>query len=272
MAETAELARERLGTKGRRTVPAPIPSAGAEEREVWVEAGLGARPASRPPGSARDRAVRGRRPARLPREVARELGAATESVAGGARLEARLAEAARAYEADRYQDAQRMLAELLRTVPEAAAVRELYGLCLYRRGRWGEAVRNLEAAHRLGGSFDQHPVLADCYRALSRTGEVVRLWEELRAASPGAEVVAEGRIVMAEALAESGDLAGAISLLERSLRPARVTREHHVRQWYALADLYERAGDLVRARALFTRVLGQDAGVADTAERLAALD
>ena len=32
----------------------------------------------------------------------------------------------------------------------------------------------------------------------------------------------------------------------------------HIRQWYLLADLYERAGDVPRARELFERVLRVD--------------
>ncbi|MGH9068201.1 MAG: tetratricopeptide repeat protein, partial [Acidimicrobiales bacterium] len=206
----------------------------------------------------------------LPSDVREELARSAEPRMAPA-LEARLAEASRAYEADRYKEAQQALADLVRKAPESAAVRELYGLCLYRRGRWGEAIRELEAFHRLGGSMDQHPVLADCHRALGHGKDVRRLWEELREGSPSGEVVAEGRIVMAETLAEEGDLGVAIALLERSLRPHRVVRDHHVRQWYALADLYERAGELGRARALFARVLDHDAELSDTAERLAAL-
>ena len=49
------------------------------------------------------------------------------------------------------------------------------------------------------------------------------------------------------------------------------TKEHTVRLWYALADLYERAGDVPRARALFEQVRKFDAEFADVAERLAAL-
>ena len=44
-----------------------------------------------------------------------------------------------------------------------------------------------------------------------------------------------------------------------------------MRVWYALADLYERAGDLPKARELFLRIRRHDAGFADAAERLAAL-
>ena len=46
---------------------------------------------------------------------------------------------------------------------------------------------------------------------------------------------------------------------------------HHLRLWYALGDLYERAGEIPRAREMFERVRKQDSSFADVAERLAAL-
>jgi predicted TPR repeat methyltransferase len=45
----------------------------------------------------------------------------------------------------------------------------------------------------------------------------------------------------------------------------------HVRQWYLLADLYERAGDVPRAREFFERVQRVDPEAYDVAERLRAL-
>ena len=45
----------------------------------------------------------------------------------------------------------------------------------------------------------------------------------------------------------------------------------HVRQWYLLADLYERAGDLPRAREFFERVLRVDREAYDVTERLIGL-
>jgi hypothetical protein len=49
-------------------------------------------------------------------------------------------------------------------------------------------------------------------------------------------------------------------------------QEHHVRVWYALADLYERAGEIPKARELFLRVRRHDAAFSDVAERLASLN
>lgn len=186
-------------------------------------------------------------------------------------------EAVSAYEGDRYAVAHRLLAGLARVLPGSPAVRELFGLCLYREGRFAAALRELEEHHRRSGSFDQYPVMADCHRALGHHDRVEQLWSELGAVSPGAEVVAEGRIVMAGSLAERGDLARAMALLERSrrarhgARPRRSPPVHEVRQWYALADLYERAGELVRARELFEAVADADPDLSDARGRLAAL-
>src|SRR3546814_7952748 len=83
------------------------------------------------------------------------------------------------------------------TAPTAASVRELLGLSYYRLGRWKLAINELEAFRELAGTAEQHPVLADCYRAMGRHAKVAELWEDLRQVSPSAALVAEGRIVYA---------------------------------------------------------------------------
>jgi lipopolysaccharide biosynthesis regulator YciM len=45
-------------------------------------------------------------------------------------------------------------------------------------------------------------------------------------------------------------------------------QEHHLRRAYALADLYERAGDVARARELFSRLVAVDPDFADARSRL----
>src|SRR5207302_464028 len=82
------------------------------------------------------------------------------------KLGQRLAEASKAYERARFTEARKLLKPLAGRVPGSASVRELYGLTLYRLGHWKLAVVELEAFRRLTGSTEQHPVLADCYRAL----------------------------------------------------------------------------------------------------------
>jgi hypothetical protein len=105
---------------------------------------------------------------------------------------------------------------------------------------------------------------------VGRHADAEVLWEELREASPSAELVAEGRIVAAGSLADRGRLADAIRLLESAPR-GRKAKEHHLRTAYALADLRERAGDLSRSRELFAWLVGVDPDFADARERLSAL-
>jgi hypothetical protein len=244
----------------------PVAKRGGDDwaPEVWTRDGEASKPAS------------GERPQRVRRPKAIDPAAAGEHTAErgekrGSRLQARLTDAAGAFERGRYQDAARILRPLAEEVPGAASVRELLGLSLYHQEKWRSATRELEAFRSLTGSVEQHPVLADSYRALKRYKKVDELWEELRQASPGPELVAEGRIVAAGALADRGDLRGAIALLERAKLDLKRPREHHLRLGYALADLYERVGDLPRARELFGRIAERDRGFYDAAARAKAL-
>ncbi len=176
--------------------------------------------------------------------------------------------AARAYENDRFTESLRLTARLTRQAPEVPEVRELHGLSLYRMGRWPAAIVELEAFRQLAGTAEQNAVLADCYRALRRWSDVDELWDELREASPSPAVVNEGRIVMAGSLADRGDLAGALRLIEKGWHiPAR-PQSHHLRRAYAMADLYERSGAPVRARELFLWVRSIDVEFADVVDRL----
>ena len=180
--------------------------------------------------------------------------------------------AVKAFRAERFKDAQPPLARLARDAPEVADVRELNGLVLYRLGRYQAAMRELEAFRELSGSTEQHPVLADCHRALRRWADVEVLWKELGAASPSAELVTEGRIVLAGATADRGDLTAAIGVLEQGWRLPSRPRVHHLRRAYALADLYERAGRAPRARELFRWIETHDPRLADVSQRVRALN
>jgi tetratricopeptide (TPR) repeat protein len=188
------------------------------------------------------------------------------------RLEARIADASRAYVRDRYPEALSNLRELARTVPHVSAVRELLGLTYYRMGRWKDALRELEAFVELTGSVEQHPVMADCHRALGRHAKVAEIWGELRQAGAGSDVLAEGRLVMAGSLADRGEIEEAIALIEPAAnRPVRKPLERHLRQWFVLADLYERSGDIPRARELFRKVAAADPELSNVIERVSNL-
>lgn len=211
---------------------------------------------------------RRRRP--LPDDVAKEL--AENAPAGRVdRLRDRLEEASRAYERDRYRDAVKLLKPLAEQAPGAASVRELYGLTLYRLGRWRDAIRELEAFQEITQSYDQHPTLADCYRALKRWPDVDRIWDDLKQASPEPALMTEGRIVVAGSLADRGKLQDAIDLLEQSSKNVKRPKPYHLRVWYTLADMYERAGEVPRARELFRRVAEHDPELYDVRARLRSL-
>lgn len=207
----------------------------------------------------------------LPLAVVDELRATSDG-RSAAVLERRLVNAAQAYERERYKEALQAVKPVVDAVPESAAARELYGLILYRLGRWRQAAKELRSVHDLTGSFDQHPVIADCERAMGRLDQVQQLWDELRRAGVDREVLVEGRLVMAGALGDAGKVDAAIALLEPAGRAHRRQADVPLlREWYALADLYERAGDLPRARELFRRVATQAPELLDAPSRLRAI-
>jgi tetratricopeptide (TPR) repeat protein len=189
----------------------------------------------------------------------------------GRKAQRALRAAVQAFEAERYADAARGLASLSRVAPDVAEVRELHGLALYRLRRWRAAAGELEAFRSLAGTTEQNPVLADCYRGLRRWADVAELWEELAVASPSAPLVVEGRIVAAGALADQGDVRGAVALLAKGWRVPTRPQDHHLRRAYALGDLYERSGDLPAARRLFRWVLSVAPDFVDTRQRVATL-
>jgi tetratricopeptide (TPR) repeat protein len=190
-----------------------------------------------------------------------------------ARISERMAAGIGAYERERYRDASRILKVVVDAVPTAPSPRELLGLAQYHQGFWKAALPNLEAFAALTGSVDQHPVRMDCHRALGRPRRVEELFTELRQGSPDADVLAEGRLVLAGTRADRGDLAGAIALLTDAGvgRLVRNPADRHLRGWYVLADLMERSGELPRARELFLRVAAVDPDAYDVADRLASL-
>ncbi len=179
--------------------------------------------------------------------------------------------AAELFRLGREREALRLLRPLAEAYPDAAGVQELVGLCHYRIGQFPAARKALERFVEITNSTEQHPVLMDCLRAAGRHQDVERLWTELAEASPGAALVAEGRIVMAGSRADRGNLAGAIELLERRGEAPKRVLDHHLRLWYALGDLHDRAGNAPAARRWFTLVLERDRHFVDVVERLAGL-
>ena len=186
----------------------------ARTLEVWIDEGDDLREEAEHAAARAAHASRRRRERPLDADVAAAIVAVAADRAVADRAIKRLADARAALDRDHVDEARRIVTPLLRTVPGVAAVHEVAGLVAYRRGRWREAVRELETARALTPNVDVLPVLADSYRALRRWNDVERVWLEVREASPNQDVMAEARIVAAGAQADRGDLAGALRTMD----------------------------------------------------------
>ncbi len=241
------------------------------EREQWIDEGSLRHEAEQAAQRAAEPAKTGRRKSlELAPEVVHDLADAAPANRQ-ARYQERLASAADALDRGRYADARRMVQPVLRDLPDLAFAHEIAGLSLYRMGQWRKAVAELEVARQLTNTVQHHAVLADCYRALRRYHDVDALWKELREASPEPALMAEGRIVAAGALADQGDLSGALKAMQKATEVPKKPKEWHLRQWYVLADLYDRSGDVIKARRYFKLVAEVDREFADVTERLRTL-
>ena len=257
----------RLGLRARGEMPWSGPGPMMHDpldEEIWVreEDPVDTSPPRRGAGSGKPRHT-------VPAPVTEEIADAA-GVRAGAKLAERLAEAVHAYDHDRYQDSLRILRPLARAVSTSPAVRELYGLTLYRMGRWREALEEFEQYRLLTDSL--RPVSGDdglpagaapAPRRRRIVGGAAPSLAQWRGRGRGTD--RDGRLP-----GRPGDLRGAIRLLERD-RAIKKPRVHHLREWYALADLFERAGDVTQARDLFRRVEAADPDLFDTHDRLRAL-
>jgi tetratricopeptide (TPR) repeat protein len=274
-----EAERRALEVKARRAPRTPRDPAAERRRieerttEHWVDEGSVRREAAdaaRRAASSSGAPPKPRAPKPLDPEVAAEL---TEAVGTqrGARLTERLARASEALDRERFQEARRIASAIAKEAPSVAAAHELVGLANYRLGKYRQAVTALETAQELHADPALLPVIADCLRAQGRWAAVDRVWSEIKTASPGHEVMAEGRMVAAGALADQDDLRGALAVMEPATKRPKAVRDFHLRQWYVLADLYDRVGDPISARRWFNTILEFDPDFADVPTRLRSL-
>ena len=189
------------------------------------------------------------------------------------KMVATLTRAAEAYDRKRYEEALRLGRIVADATPGVAPVRELTGLAAYRAERWSMAKIHLKSHFSITGDPEHLPLVMDCDRANRRYRAVEKDFVQLEESEPTAEVLVEGRIVMASALADQQMYTEAIELLTRAggTKQLRNPSFRHVRLWYALADIYDRAGDVVSARELFARVVIAEPEAYDAAARLGEL-
>jgi tetratricopeptide (TPR) repeat protein len=181
-----------------------------------------------------------------------------------------LTRAAEAYDRRRYEEALRLGRIVADATPGVAAVRELTGLGAYRAERWAMAKIHLRAYFAITGDPEHLPLVMDADRANHRYRAVEKAFGELQESEPTAEVLAEGRIVMAATWSDQRRYDEAIELLIRTgaAKNLRNPSYRHVRLWYALADVYDRAGDTTSARELFARVVIAEPDAYDARDRL----
>lgn len=181
-----------------------------------------------------------------------------------------LTRAAEAYDRKRYEEALRLGRIVSDAVPGVAPVRELTGLAAYRADRWNMAKIHLRSHFTITGDPEHLALVMDCDRANRRYRAVAKTFEEIEASEPTAEVLAEARIVMAGSLADQRMYTEAIELLTRAgaAKQLRNPSFRHVRLWYALGDVYDRAGDTTSAREMFARVVIAEPDAYDARARL----
>jgi len=229
---------------------------------------------SAPVAAPRPKSAKSRAPYALPGDVAAEV---RRAFLGTAYMREKtvftLTKAAEAYDRHRYEEALRLGRSVADAVPGVASVRELTGLAAYRAERWAMSKVHLRSHFTITGDPEHLPLVMDAERAVRHFRAVEKIFAELQESEPTAEVLAEGRIVMAEAWADQRLFEPAIELLTKAgaTKLLRNPGYRHLRLWYALADVYDRAGDLVAARELFARVVLAEPDAYDAKERLAEL-
>ena len=262
-----------MRTGGRRTTGE---MSGPPDRtsEIWVDEGS-TRPIRRPEGiraRGTGRAQKGgRKEVRALDSVVEEFERAVGN-RGSVRALKRYDAALQAFEAHRYEDARKILNPMAKEYSDVAAVHEMLGLCLYRGGQWKRALTELEVAVALNPDWIfNHAVIQDCHRALGNHQMVEKYWRELAEASPHPELIAEGRIVMAGSLADRKLFEEAHAVMEKAAGDMKRPSEYHLRQWFVIADLYDKQGNVIQARQFFERIALHDRQFVDVAERLATL-
>jgi Tfp pilus assembly protein PilF len=260
-------------TGGRRT-SGEMSTPPERSREEWIDEGS-TRPIRRPEGIRAKGTGRsqkgGRKEVRALDSVVEEFEKKIGS-RGSARAIKRYEAALQAFEAHRYEDARKILNPMAKEYSDVSAVHEMLGLCLYRAGQWKRALVELETAIGINPDWIfNHAVLEDCHRALGNHQMVEKYWRELAEASPHPEILAEGRIVMAGSMADRGHITEALALMGKAANDQSRPAEYHLRQWFVIADLYDKEGNVIKARQFFERIASHDPQFIDVAERLATL-
>ncbi|MGF1664200.1 MAG: Replicase polyprotein 1ab [Kineosporiaceae bacterium] len=184
-------------------------------------------------------------------EVCRRL------VAAGAALEAGDAVAAAAH------------AEIARRRgSRLAVVREAVGVVAYRLGDYQRALRDLQAARRIGGTTASVALLADCERAVGRPERALELVAETSSAELDAAELAELLIVAAGARRDLGQADAAVATLRTPLLERASSEAWQERLWFAYGEALAAAGREAEGRRWLRRAAAHPAAATAADERL----
>lgn len=160
-----------------------------------------------------------------------------------------------------------------RRAARVGVVREAAGVAAYAAGHYADALAELRAARRIGGSDDYLPMMADCERGLGRPRRALDLAADPAVARLDTAGRVEMLIVAAGARRDLGQLDAAIVSLQVPELKARSRAGWAVRLRYAYADALLAGGRDDEARRWFVRAAEADVDeVTDAAERAAAID
>ncbi len=210
----------------------------------------------------------------LPKKVRKEIERLVNNVTRAKDVILCLTVGTAASEEDDHVTARRYLAWAKHLAPRSPAVREAYGISLYREGDLQGALAELQAYRRLSGGTDQNHLIADCIRSQGRDLE--------RAVAVGMELVddergdierrVEAAIVVAAVQLEAGRAARARPLVQRFLvgpeaRP--VPDESTVRLLWVAADIAVAEGRRADASRALERLKTMDPDYPDVDDRIA---
>ena len=151
-------------------------------------------------------------------------------------------------------------------------VREATAETAYAAGDYQTALAEYRALHRMSGTGDYLPVLADCERALGRPRDALKLAQEARGSRLDPAMQVEMLIVEAGARVDLGQVDEALRLVHSALQDRRVPKQARARLFYTAGDLLEKQGRTRDAIQRFQHAVEfDDEELLDAPSRLAQL-
>ena len=139
-----------------------------------------------------------------------------------------------------------------------AAVREAAGVAAYRAGKYSEALTELRAAHRISGSPDLLPLIADSERGIGRPERAMTIFESAEARTLDTAGKVELLLVAAGARRDMGQPDAALAMLRIPLLETKKTGAHIARLRAGYADVLRELGRNAEAEEWLVRAVAAD--------------